>query len=262
MSKRIADILAKRGSRKLLVPFFTVGYPTFKRSLELVRAAVDEGADMVELGMPFSDPMADGPQIQFSSQVALKNDTTLKSVLKAVSDLRQTINVSLILMGYVNPIVAYSEKRFLADAANAGADGLIIPDLPVDEAKSFKSVADSHGLSTIFLVSPTSNKERVEQIDGLSTDFVYAVTVTGVTGSGRKFGRETDDYLKRLKQTLRKPYVAGFGVSSAESARRLTRYADGVVIGSKLIGLILKAKSSREAVSRVAGFLRTIRRAI
>jgi len=232
---KIGHLLNNRGKRKLLVPFFTVGYPTRAQSLDLVYEAVDTGADIIELGVPFSDPLADGSSVQYSSQVALKNNISLMSILADVSKLRRKINLPLVLMGYYNPILAFGLKRFCMECSNAGVDGLIIPDLPVEESGELRQAVGKASLSSIFLVAPTSSKERIKLIDRSSTDFVYAVTVAGVTGARSKFSAETESYLKKLKKDLIKPFVAGFGVSTPETARLMTRYSDGVVIGSALI---------------------------
>ncbi len=260
---RIRSLWANRPAhRKLLVPFFTAGYPDLATSVELVRAAVAAGADMIEIGMPFSDPLADGPSIQFSSHIALQNGVNLKGILGAVADLRRTVDTPIILMGYFNPLLVYGLERFLRDAHRAGVDGLIIPDLPVDEAGEYRQEAAAHDLSTVFLVSPTSAPDRVKQIDKSSTDFVYAVTVTGVTGAGKVFGAATDTYLKSLKRVLNRPFVAGFGVSTAESARRMACFADGVVIGSALVEVVRRAGSKAAAVRDVERFLKEIRQAL
>jgi tryptophan synthase alpha chain len=259
---RIAAAITGLKSDKLLVPFFTAGYPDLKTTIALVKAAEQAGADMVELGMPFSDPLADGPEIQQSSKAALDNGANLRELLKAVRTLRSQVDLPLVLMGYYNPVLSYGEKKFLLQAASAGVDGFIIPDLPVDEATEFRLGVQSHDMSAIFLVAPTSSPERVELIDKQSTDFVYAVTVTGVTGSGRTFGADTDAYLRRLKRSLSKPFVAGFGVSSPESARRLARYADGVVIGSALVKIIRDAPNRRSCLRQIEKFLSSVRRAL
>lgn len=263
MSNRIRQRLSQSDNgRKLLIPFLTAGYPDRRTFSNLIRAAADSGADIIEIGIPFSDPLADGPDIQYSSQKALANGISLKEILKTVTGLRTKLQTPLVLMGYYNPILAFGVASFMQAAAASGVDGLIIPDLPIDEAVEFKKLAEMTGLSLIFLVAPTSTDNRIKQIDRMSSDFVYAVTVTGVTGAGKKFDRSTDNYLKNLKSILKSPFVAGFGVSSAADARRLTRYADGVVIGSALIRLIRAARDKRQAVARVESFLNTVRKAV
>lgn len=263
MSNRIRQRLAQTDNRrKLLIPFLTAGYPDRKTFRNLVMMAADSGADIIEIGIPFSDPLADGPAIQYSSQVALGNGISLNEILKTVSELRSNLQIPLVLMGYYNPVLAYGLESFMKSSATSGVDGLIIPDLPIDEAVEFKKLAEIFGLSMIFLAAPTSTDKRIKQIDCMSSDFVYAVTVTGVTGAGKKFDKSTDNYLKHLKSILKLPFVAGFGVSSTADARRLTRYAEGVVIGSALINIVRSAKNNRQAVMDVGKFLMSIRKAL
>ncbi|MBD3258163.1 tryptophan synthase subunit alpha [candidate division GN15 bacterium] len=257
---RVAAIWRYRPHKKLLVPFFTVGYPGLATSLDLIKVSIDAGADMVELGMPFSDPMADGPEIQFSSSVALKRGIDLTSVLKTAEQTRRYSDLPIILMGYYNPVHSHGLERFVKDSADAGVDGFIIPDLPVEEGNRFRELLDQHDLSAVFLVAPTSPPNRVSLIDAASTDFVYAVTVAGVTGGNKKFDRSVDKYLKGLRKALTKPFVAGFGVSSPESARRLGRYADGVVIGSALIRTYRTAPDRDSGIRSVGKLLADIRK--
>jgi tryptophan synthase alpha chain len=256
---RISHLMTSRGKRKLLVPFFTSGYPNPKGALDLIRAGIDAGADMVEIGMPFSDPMADGPEIQLSSGVALDHGVCMTDTLRLVEAVRRYSAIPVILMGYFNPLIAYGTDRFARDVSQAGADGLIIPDLPFDEAGQLSRPATKNNLSNIYLVAPTSTPERAREIGRACTDFVYAVTVTGVTGAESHFDRSTDSYLKSLRQRLKKPFVAGFGVSSPESAARLARYADGVVIGSALIRTFRTARNRRSGISAVSRLLTSIR---
>jgi len=259
---RISRYLDQSKKQKLLIPFFTAGYPDKATTLNLIKSAIDSGCDMIEIGFPFSDPLADGPEIQFSSYHALKIGMTLARTLRIAEQVRKTSEVPLILMGYYNPVFSYGEKKFMKDAAASGVDGLIIPDLAVSEASDYKLYAEKHNISTIFLVAPTTDKTRLKQIEKSCTNFVYAVTVTGVTGGSKVFGRDTDNYLKGLKKVLNKQFVAGFGVSSPEIARRFCKYSDGVVIGSKLITLLRSAKSKSQGVKDAARLLSSIRKAI
>ncbi len=261
-NNRIGALLKQDNRPKLLIPFFTAGYPNRSTFDSLVRSAADSGADIIEIGMPFSDPLADGPEIQHSSFEALKHGISLAEILDRVRKIRTKIDTPIVLMGYYNPVRTYGVERFVRDAHSAGVDGLIIPDLPPDEAKELTSPARKHEVSTIFLVAPTSSDKRIKAVDKASPDFVYAVTVTGVTGAGKTFGPTTEKYLKRLKHSLTKPFVAGFGISSPETARQMARYADGVVIGSALIKLMRAAKDNKTAVDSVAKFLSNVRKAI
>jgi tryptophan synthase alpha chain len=259
---RVRNLFATRSGRKLLVPFFTAGFPNRETTKELVLGAVDSGADMVELGFPFSDPLADGPSIQFSSQTALSNGASLAGTLELVRDLRRQVDIPILLMGYVNPVLAFGIEEFCMCASEAGVDGLIIPDVPVDEASELEKYSSRSDLSLTFLASPTSSTDRLKLVDRHSTDFVYAVTVAGVTGARKLFDHSTDTYLKGLKRRLTKPFVAGFGVSSTESAAHLAQFSDGVVIGSALIEIIRLERSRDKQVTSVANFLKEIRRAL
>ena len=262
MSNRIADLMKNRNRRKLLVPFFTAGFPDSKIFVGLVKAAETAGADMIEIGLPFSDPLADGTEIQYSSQIALENKISMTAIWEITRQIRSKTDIPLIYMGYYNPIIAYSEERFLKSCKNAGCDGLIVPDLTPEESGPYKRIADILGLSTIFLVAPTSTDRRIQMIDTLSSDFVYTVTVTGVTGLGKSFDTSTETYLRHIRKQLTKPFVAGFGVSSVASAKRLAENSDGVVIGSKLVRIIRESKNKKEAIREVERFLISVRKAI
>jgi tryptophan synthase alpha chain len=259
---RISECVRRLNGRKLLIPFFTVGYPSIKASRDLVMTAIEAGADMIELGMPFSDPLADGPAIQYSSHVALQNGVKMRSILDQAKAVRSQSDIPLILMGYYNPILAFGLERFLRKAKQVEVDGFIIPDLPVEDAEALMTYCARLDLSNIFLVAPTSVRQRMTAIDIASTDFVYAVTVAGVTGTGKRFGSDTARYLRQLRTKLSKPFVAGFGVDRPETARRMCCYADGVVIGSALVQLVKEAPNIRTARDRVGKFLRHTRQAI
>ena len=259
---RIRQYLKNNSERKLLIPFFTAGFPTLNQSLDLIATAIDSGADFIEIGIPFSDPLADGPEIQYSSYSALKSGISQKKILKMVETIRNQSGVPLILMGYYNPILTYGEQKFMSDAKNSGVDGLIVPDLSIDEAADYKKLAERNKMSTIFLVSPTSSVERTKRIEKNCSDFVYAVTVTGVTGAGKVFDSTTDNYLKGLRMSFNKKFVAGFGVTSAETAKRLAKYSDGIVIGSKMVSLIRENKNHKLALRAVEKLLTQIRKAI
>ncbi|HUV30447.1 MAG TPA: tryptophan synthase subunit alpha [Acidobacteriota bacterium] len=259
---RIRTLLSTQREHKLLVPFFTAGYPDLNTVVRLAEISADCGADIVELGVPFSDPLADGPDIQYSSSLALRRGVNLARIFRVAEKIRRRSDIPLVLMGYYNPIHAYGPARFVRDAVDAGIDGYIVADLPVEEASLLKGHADRWLLSSIFLVAPTSSPERVRMIDAACTDIVYAVTVTGVTGAGRKFDASTDRYLKNLRRLVTHPFVAGFGVSSPKDARRMTRYADGVVIGSVLTRLMRTARTRAAGVSEIRRFLGRVRRAI
>lgn len=261
---QVAETFAelKRNGRKALVPFFTAGYPNLNTCYDFARMALDSGADMLELGVPFSDPMADGPAIQYSSQVALDNGIRLKDILSLVSQLKKQYNQPIILMGYFNPLIAFGVEPFLKKAAEVGVDGLIIPDLPVEEGEGFRRVCDRFGVASIFLVAPTSDRARIKKIEELSSGFVYAVSIAGTTGARGRFGKETYRYFASIKNILTRPFVIGFGISSPEMARAACRYADGAVIGSAFVDIYRESKTPAQALKKAKRFLRRIRREI
>jgi tryptophan synthase alpha chain len=235
---RIARTLSGSGTRPLIVPFVTAGYPEFGSTAGLVRAMAAAGADMIEIGMPFSDPLADGPTIQAASEIALAKGMTIAGVLDIVRGLRGGSGldqVPVLLMGYCNPLFRYGLERFARDAAAAGVDGLIVPDLPPEESGEYSEACAAAGLSTVFLMAPNTPDERVRVVDAASTHFSYCVSVTGVTGARGGLGEGTVQFLERVAGIAEKPFVVGFGVKSAEQVRVLGPHAAGVVVGSALI---------------------------
>lgn len=258
---RVGRCLTERRMRggKLLIPFFTAGYPSLAVTRRLLLSAAEAGADLIEIGMPFSDPLADGPTIQYSSQAALKSGMTLRKTLDLVGEMSPKISVPILLMGYYNPLLAFGLGRFCAAARNSSVAGLIIPDLPPEEALELSGACRRNGISLTFFAAPTSTDWRIELAGKMSTDFVYAVTVTGVTGARKGYAVNTGAYLRKVRRLAQKPVVAGFGVSSAASAARLATAADGVVIGSALIDLIRESGNQR-AAEAVGRRLKSIRR--
>ncbi len=252
----------RRNHRKALVPFFTGGFPSLKASYDFAHMALSEGADMLEIGVPFSDPMADGPAIQFSSQKALDNGTRLKDIFAIVEKLRAAHEQPIILMGYYNPVIAGGMDHFLKAATQCGTSGLIIPDLPVEEGEIFRQNCDKHGIGTIFLIAPTSDAQRIKKIEELSSGFVYAVSIAGITGARTGYGPQTINYFKRLRKSLRKPYVIGFGIASPEMASQACHYADGAVIGSAFVDMYRRAKNQAMALKKAQKFLRQVRKEI
>jgi tryptophan synthase alpha chain len=233
---RITDKLQllRQRNEKALALFLTAGYPTRDATVDLVLALERAGADIIELGMPFSDPLADGPVIQRASAIALKNGVTLDSILEDVNTIRKKSVVPIVLMGYVNPILRYGPGRFFSAAASAGADGIIVPELPLEESGMFSQLIVSAGLSHIHLVAPTTSTERMRRIDDVSSGFLYCVSVTGVTGMEGNIVSE--EYLQRVRLTARKnPVLVGFGIHSAADVKRYARLADGVIVGSALL---------------------------
>jgi tryptophan synthase alpha chain len=251
LSKKL-EILRSR-NEKALALFLTAGFPKIDSTVALVLTLEQAGADIIELGVPFSDPLADGPAIQASSAVALKNGVTLSRIFGYVKAIRRKSDVPIVLMGYMNPILAYGTERFLKIALTVGVDGIIVPDLPFEEAGTVREAAVAMGLAHIFLVTPESSPERIAAIDGASTGFLYCVSTRGVTGSGKH--RPTNDYLRKVKRHAKKnPVLVGFGISKHEDAKRYARVADGVIVGSSLIKMIGEGKSKTALTKWVREF--------
>jgi len=235
MAERLARLLANRGEKPLIVPYLTAGFPDAAETVDLLLALEAGGADAVELGLPFSDPLADGPVIQHASHRALLGGITHARVLDLAAAFRKRSALPLVFMGYLNPILAYGPERFFTDASAAGVDGLIVPDLPVEEAGPFHAPAVAAGLSWIFLAAPTSSDARLARIDALSTHLNYCVSVAGVTGAREALPDTVRGYLARAASVLRKPFVVGFGISRPGHVSLVCPPAAGVVVGSALL---------------------------
>ena len=220
--------------------FLTSGFPTPDATLDVLRAA-DAHADFLELGMPFSDPVAEGLPIQQASERALRQGATMAGTFETAAAFRAGSDTPLVLMGYANPVMRYGVGDFCADAASSGVDGLILPDLPPEEAEELEAAADRHGLSVTHLIAPNTSDGRVRLVDDRSTGFVYAVSVTGLTGSELGAEDATDAYLARARALVEQPLLVGFGISTPEDAARLTRHTDGFIVGSALIRLVEEA---------------------
>ena len=261
---RLADFVRTKieSGEKLLSVFVTAGFPDRKATLPLLGTLAEAGADLLELGVPFSDPLADGPTIQMASHHALQAGITLPAALDMVSTFCSRSEVPVLLMGYANPFMQFGWERLAAEAEEAGAAGLIIPDLPPEESGEMEPLFARHGLSLIHLISPNTRPERMAFIDRKSEAFIYAVSVTGVTGARKALPVSTLEYVQRLKQQVRHPVLVGFGVSGPETARQLCRYADGVIIGSAVIQMIRESRTTEEACDRVYAFVRKIKQAI
>lgn len=254
---RISNVFQQYTSQKrtALIPYITPEFPLKNITVPLLLALESAGAAMIEVGIPFSDPLADGPTIQHSSEIAIKNGATLTRVLELIAEARTKTQIPLIIMGYVNPVLNYGLERFCKDAATAGVDGLIIPDLPPEESEEFRALCAKYGLSIIFLIAPTSTDARISYIDDCSTDFTYCVSVTGVTGARNSFGGNFDGFLSRVKQHVKKPFVVGFGIKNKEQIDRIAPFANGVVIGSALLQRIAQCTTTDEVLTHARQFL-------
>jgi tryptophan synthase alpha chain len=260
---RIADTFATLRARGEagLVPFFTAGDPDVAVTRELVRAAVAEGADVIELGVPFSDPMADGPVLQRSAARAIAAGTTLHRVLALIAELRADVSVPIVLFGYYNPIFRYGVEALARDAAAAGADGVLCVDLPFEEAGPLRAAADASGLDLIALLAPTTPTARVRTIARHASGFLYFVSVLGVTGARGDLPPELPDMVARVRAITPLPVGVGFGVSCPEQAAWLARFADAVIVGSAIARLVEEGGAAG-APARVATFVGDLRRAM
>ena len=248
--------------RKALIPFITAGDPAPETTLPLLRALVEGGADIIELGVPFSDPMADGPTIQRASERALKNGMTLRRVLAIVREFRVAdTETPLVLMGYANPIEAMGVAAFVAAAKEAGVDGVLVVDYPPEEAAEFARCMHAAELDPIFLLAPTSTEQRFADVAELGSGYLYYVSLKGVTGAGNLDFSEVARRIPLIRERVGLPVGVGFGIRDADSARRIAAVADAVVIGSRIIEEIESAPADQAPV-RVAAFLRGIRSAI
>ena len=246
-------------SHKALIAYVTVGYPSNQATLEVVPALVEGGCDIVELGIPFSDPLSDGATIQRASHGALKQGVTPQSCLEVATRLRQRLDVPLILMSYYNPLLHYGLERFCAASAEAGVDGFIIPDLPPEEGADLERLAHSHGLDLIYLLTPTSTEQRIRLVAARSRGFVYAVSLKGTTGARNDLPADLEAFLARLKSIARQPVCVGFGVATPQQAQHVAAAADGVIIGSRIMEIV---ESSEQPPVAVRAFIEGIRRAI
>lgn len=240
--------------RPAFMPYSVLGYPTRQAGLEVVKALAQGGADLLELGLPFSDPLADGPTIQAATQKSLENGTTVKDCLAMVRELRQEgVDTPALLMGYINPMLAYGLESFVADAAAAGVDGLIVPDLPPEEAAELEAVCADHGLALVYLLAPTSPFERIELVAAKSQGFIYLVSLTGVTGARTDLPPDLAEFVQRVREQTDKPLAVGFGIGNGSQAQAVGQVADGVIVGS---ALVRRAGESVEQVRELAEELR------
>ncbi len=249
----------RRRNERALVVYLMAGDPSLATTRRLVLEAERRGADVVELGVPFSDPLADGPVIQRAGIRALEAGTTLPRVLETVATLRAAVRVPLVLMTHYNPVLAFGLKSFARTAADAGADGVIVPDLPYEESEPLRAEAEPAGLDVIQLVAPTSTPARVKMLARISGGFVYLVSLTGVTGERRELPRELEAQLRALRLVTTKPICVGFGVSSPEQVATVGRIADGVVVGSAIVRTVEQHADTATLIDKVGDFIATLK---
>ena len=254
ITRKFKEVLGKKG--KAFIPYIMAGDPDINRTRELIRILEDCGADIIELGVPFSDPLADGPTIQKAAQRALDEGVTLKKVIEFVAESRGSTQIPVILMTYYNPVFKYGEERFVLDASAAGVDGIIVPDLPPDEAGNLIRYAKKSGLDTIFLLAPTSTNDRILKVAKASTGFIYYVPITGITGSRLSLDSSIEGHIARIRSVTAKPVAVGFGISTPEEAADVSRFADGVIVGSAIV------KRVEESDGELKSYLMSLRDAI
>jgi len=255
------ESLAK-AKRKALIPYITAGDPHPSLTVPLMRGLVEAGADILELGVPFSDPMADGPVIQRAGERALKHGVGLADVLRMVADFRRADSATpIVLMGYANPVEAMGVEKFIATARTAGVDGVIVVDYPPEECKDFAALAKKNDIDPIFLLAPTSTARRIEEVARNGSGYLYYVSLRGVTGAANIDLSDVARHVPQIRAATRLPIGVGFGIRDAESAKRVAQTADAVVIGSRIIQEI-EAGAPEQAVARVKSFLRPIREAL
>lgn len=244
MKNRVVSLFEKK-NKNILSVFYTAGFPTLNATKEIAESLQQGGVDMIELGIPFSDPVADGPTIQASNKVALDNGMTVPFLLEQLKEIRKTVSIPILLMGYINPVLQYGIERFVKDAAAAGADGFILPDLPLDEyLDSWHTLVEQQGLVTTFLISPTTSEERIRKVDAATKGFIYAVSSSSTTGTRSGFNEEQVAYFQRLQSLqLKNSFLIGFGVSNRETYQTVCEYATGAIIGSAFIKLLQSSKN-------------------
>lgn len=246
--------------RAALMPYLPLGYPTRQISRELIFAVSNAGADVLEFGIPFSDPLADGPTIQHATQIALKNGMTLGMCLEEVGIARDSgVSIPIVLMGYYNPILRYGVEEFVQKVREVGADGLIVPDLPLEEAEPLHNACELNSLDLIYLAAPTSNQARLEKIAAKTRGFLYLVSIAGVTGARDSLPAELGDFVTRARQVTTKPLCVGFGISSPATASRVAKIADGTIVGSALVE---KIGNPSDAILQAQKYVNELKEAI
>lgn len=242
--------------KKIFSVYFSAGYPSLNDTVQIIQDLEKNGVDMIEIGLPFSDPLADGPTIQASSTQALHNGMTTQVLFDQLKDIRKTVSIPLVMMGYFNPMLQYGIENFCKKCQEVGVDGLIIPDLPVDVyADEYKAIFEKYGLLNVFLITPQTSDERIQFIDSVSDGFIYMVSSASVTGSQTGFGSTQEDYFKRIaNMNLKNPQVIGFGINNAETFNQATKFAKGAIIGSAFIQHL-----TENGTGRIAAFAKAIR---
>lgn len=260
IDKKFAELKKRR--QKAFIAFITAGDFGLTTTKKLVLEFDKRGVDMIELGVPFSDPVADGPTIQASSERALKRGTRLQDIIKMVGELRKSTDIPIVLMGYYNPVLKYGIKKFVSNCVRGGVDGVIVPDLPPDEADELRAAAKKTGFATIFLLSPTSTPGRIKLVSKRSKGFIYYVSLTGITGARAKLPAELTSRLRLIKRYTNKPVCAGFGVSRPAQVREIAGAADGVIVGSAIVKIMERYSKRKDFIKRVGGYVQKLTSAL
>jgi tryptophan synthase alpha chain len=257
IEKRFQEL--KRLKKKAFIAFVTCGYPNLRMTKELILEFTRIGVDIVELGVPFSDPMADGPIIQEASQGALKNKINLNDILNLVKETRIYSQIPICLMTYYNPIFCFGDERFIKTSRVSGVDGVIIPDLPPEEGKSFIKLANNYELDVVCFISPTTSLERIKYISRISKGFIYYVSLTGVTGPRKALPLDLKEHLGIIKRITQRPVCVGFGVSSPSQVKEIYKIADGVIVGSAIVKKIKDNIGKPDLVKKVSNFVQNLK---
>ncbi|MDD5496268.1 MAG: tryptophan synthase subunit alpha [Candidatus Omnitrophica bacterium] len=253
----------KRRKKKAFIAYITAGDPNLAMTERLVSALEYSGVDIIELGIPFSDPLADGPTIQAASQRALEEGVDLDRIFRMVGRIRKRSGVPLVFMTYYNPVLRHGLTSFAGDCARYGVDGVIIPDLPCEEARDIRKIAACKDIATIFLAAPTSTKERMRRIAKDSRGFIYYVSLTGVTGARKRLPVEIAGKVRQMRNITKTPVCVGFGISNPGQAKAIARISDGVIVGSAIVKLIEKnSKNRKNLISKVSGFVKRLAKAV
>lgn len=260
ISEKFAELQA--GGRKALISFITAGDPDLEKTKELIKVIEKAGSDIIELGVPYSDPLADGPVIQEASQRALKAGATLKKILQTVREVREETNVPIVLMTYYNPLLRYGLEALAHDAAASGVDGFIVPDLPVEESQTLGELLTGAGLYLIPLVAPTSGSNRIKKITENARGFVYCVSLTGVTGTRNSVATDLGEFISRIRKETALPLAVGFGISTPEQAASVASLADGVIVGSAFVKTIGELGKSDALLDTVYNKVRELKQAV
>jgi tryptophan synthase alpha chain len=260
IKRKFSSLKAK--DEKALICYLTAGDPSLEKTREIILGLETAGVDCLEIGVPFSDPTADGPIIQAASQRALKNGTTLAGILDMIADLRRTSEIPIVLFGYYNPILSYGPEHFAQRAKKAGVDGILVVDLPPEEAAELRQYTDPAGVDFISLIAPTTSAERVKKIAAHATGFLYYISITGVTGTAKPQIAEVKKDVERIRKVTKLPLAIGFGISTPEQAKEIANYADGVVVGSALVKMIADNSQQSDLVALVSQYAREMKKAI